>query len=92
MIDPGAIIVVCVSMKKGGVWPASDLYRSPLWDRRRDYAVTSGLPLGILSAKYGLIHPSREIETYDVTMSEMRRDDGLSVESSSSRADLASLR
>lgn len=73
-MSPDGIIVGCVSKKKQGVWPARDLYSSPLWDRRRDYAVVSRLPWAIMSAKYGLIGPNEEISPYNRTIGDLQKD------------------
>jgi hypothetical protein len=60
-----AIVLGCVKRKRSGSHPARDLYDSPLWRRRRDYAEESGLPWFIFSAKHGLLVPDQIIENYD---------------------------
>lgn len=54
---------------------AKDLYRSPLFRKRRAYAEASGKPWAILSALHGLIEPSQEIAPYDVRLSDLPRRD-----------------
>ena len=59
------ILVGCVKSKHHGKLPARCLYRSRLWDCRRNYAEMHGRPWYILSAKHGLLHPDKPIDCYD---------------------------
>jgi len=56
---PGAdvILIGCVRTNNAAASTASKLFTSPLFERRRQYAVASGLPWYILSAKFGLLAP-----------------------------------
>lgn len=64
------VLVGCVASKAGEAMPAKDLYVSALWHKRRSYAEGTGMPWFILSAKYGLLHPDRVIEPYDVSLAD----------------------
>jgi hypothetical protein len=66
-----AIVLGCVKGKQRGRHPAADLYTSPLWQRRRAYAKMVGRPWFIFSAKYGLLRPDVEIDSYDVAMQDL---------------------
>ena len=65
------ILVGCVKSKietdEEGV-EAEDLYDSPLWRCRREYAERFGGSWYILSARHHLLDPEEKIETYDSTM------------------------
>ena len=71
--EPDILLVGCVKGKLE--WArsvaAKDLYASPLWRSRRTYAEQAGLPWFILSAKYGLLHPEKEIAWYDLDLSSL---------------------
>jgi hypothetical protein len=71
MTNIDAIVLGCVKGKRSGRHPAADLYTSPLWQRRRAYAKMAGRPWFILSAKYGLLRPDKEINSYDVAMQDL---------------------
>jgi hypothetical protein len=60
------VLIGCVRTKKAVSASAAELFDSPLFERRRHYAVTSGLPWFILSAKFGLLAPNDVIGPYDV--------------------------
>ena len=64
------ILVGCVKSKIETVAAvrAKDLYDSPLWRCRREYAERFAPSWYILSAKHHLLHPEKKIETYDSTM------------------------
>lgn len=70
------IILGCVAGKRdtsaGGVY-AADLYTSFLWKCRRTYAESAGVPWGILSAWYGLIHPTVTVLSYDRVVGDLSR-------------------
>jgi hypothetical protein len=46
------LLIGCVKGKQAEERPAQDLYRSPLWSARRDYALRSGSRWFILSALF----------------------------------------
>jgi hypothetical protein len=71
MAAPRVILVGCVKLKLERPAPAKDLYRSPLWRRRRQYAEASGCPWLILSAKHGLIDPDKRIAPYDLALGQL---------------------
>ena len=60
------ILAGCVKTKAPEASPGCDLYLSPLFERRRRYAESSGRPWYILSAEHGLLDPGSIIEPYDV--------------------------
>ena len=62
------ILVGCVKTKRGTRCAAKDLYDSPLWLSRRQYAERSNVPWYVLSAKHGLLAPETVIAPYDVTL------------------------
>jgi hypothetical protein len=62
------VIVGCVSSKQAGPAPAKDLYVSPLWEKRRRYAESSGRPWVIFSAEHGILEPDQVIDYYDVAL------------------------
>jgi hypothetical protein len=64
------ILIGCVRTKLPTPSPAAELFRSPLFAGRRRYATGSGRPWYILSAKYGLLHPTDVIGPYDVYLAE----------------------
>ena len=62
------VLVGCVKLKLARAAAAKDLYRSPLWQRRRNYAEASRCPWMILSAKHGLLDPETQIAPYDLAL------------------------
>ena len=67
------VLISCVSTKLDHKAKAKDLYVSPLF--RMNYAYAQSLKpdaIYILSAKYGLVHPEDEIETYNETLNTMK--------------------
>lgn len=70
---PNLILVGCVKSKRparaAGV-PAANLYDSPLWQRRRDYAERAGATWFILSAEHGLLAPETAICWYDTSLAD----------------------
>lgn len=78
LAESTVVLVGCVKTKADTRLPARDLYRSPLFLRRRRYAEGSGKPWFVLSALHGLVHPDEPIEPYDLylaTASEAYRHD-----------------
>jgi Family of unknown function (DUF6884)/GIY-YIG catalytic domain len=68
--EADVILVGCVRTKGSSACAAADLYTSPLFDRRRRYAIASGLPWFILSSKFGLLAPEDVIGPYDTYLAE----------------------
>jgi hypothetical protein len=70
------VLLGCVAEKGPRQAPARDLYVSQLWRARRAYAEAVAPDRWcILSAAWGLLHPTEEITPYDRTLSDMRKDD-----------------
>lgn len=66
------VLISCTSKKLGTRAQAKDLYTSPLF--RLNFAYANSLrpdAILILSAKYGLVDPEKEIDPYDVTLNDM---------------------
>ena len=59
------LLVGCVKSKAPEARPARELYTSPLFEKRRDFAESSGVPWVVLSAEYGAVDPDEVIEPYD---------------------------
>jgi uncharacterized HhH-GPD family protein len=68
------VLVGCVKTKAPEARPARDLYVSPLFERRRRYAESSGRPWHILSAEHGLLDPGIIVEPYDVYLAGQTAD------------------
>jgi hypothetical protein len=68
-----AILIGCVKTKAPEPRPARELYTSPLFLARREYAESTGLPWFIVSARYGLVTPDAIIEPYDATLAGLDR-------------------
>jgi len=64
-------IVQCVSKKRDTPHLARDLYTSPLFVNAAAYAEKISDDWYIISAKYGLVHPTDFVEPYDVTLKDM---------------------
>ncbi len=62
------VLVSCVKSKRTRTSKAKDLYESTLFKAQRAFAETFGDRWFILSAKYGLVDPEREIELYEETL------------------------
>lgn len=70
------VLLSCVSRKKVGRRPACDLYTGPLFQNSWEYAKLLNPDfIHIMSAKYGLINYNELIETYDVTLNDMSKED-----------------
>lgn len=75
-----AIIVPCTREKVWDSQPelaavaAKDAYTRAEFVKWRKYAEQSGVPWFILSTKYGLLEPNREIERYNVPLSAAAAD------------------
>lgn len=69
--SPDVVLVGCVKSKRSTPAPASDLYTSTLFGRRREYAEASGAPWFVVSSRWGLVAPDEVIAPYDVYLGEM---------------------
>lgn len=71
------LILGCVKTKRelapGHTVPACELYWSPLWAKRENYALAQKWMWVILSAEHGLIMPMTEIKSYDTSISSVPR-------------------
>lgn len=69
---PRIALVGCGSAKQdlddGETVPAKDLYTSPYFSLKREYAEECCDEWKILSAKHGLLDPETEIESYDASL------------------------
>ena len=59
----------------GGRVVPEQLYKSPLFSKRLDYAEDRGIRWAVLSAKYGVWFPRIEMKPYDQTFAEMEPAD-----------------
>jgi len=64
----------CSRKKNPGRHLPDKLYKSKRITDFIEYCRRNGLNWAILSAKYGLIFPDREVESYDVTLRSNKRD------------------
>ena len=62
------VLIGCVKTKLEGRHKAKNLFISPLFIGRRARAEAVGAPWFVLSAKFGLLAPDREVDTYDVSL------------------------
>jgi len=68
---PDLVLVGCVKTKRTGRHKARDLYTSPLFQGRRSRAEEVGRPWFILSAKYGLLSPDEQVDSYNLALSDL---------------------
>lgn len=61
-------LIGCVKTKLEGRHQAKQLFVSPLFIGRRARAEALGAPWFVLSAKFGLLAPELEVDTYDVSL------------------------
>jgi hypothetical protein len=69
-VEADVLLVGYVRTKGSAACAAAELFISPLFERRRRYALESGLPWYILSAKFGLLAPDDVIGPYDVYLAD----------------------
>lgn len=69
------LLIGCVKQKSSRGGPARNVYASPLWRFRREYAEQRAVPWFILSAKYGLLAPDTHIEPYDLALADLSPPD-----------------
>ena len=68
MSRPDLVVVACGNRKLPGRHRARDLYTGPYFRAAMRYADSTGSPILIISAKFGLVRPFDLIDSYDVTM------------------------
>jgi hypothetical protein len=68
---PIVLLLGCVKLKHERRAAAKDLYRSPLWVRRRAFAEASGHQWLILSGQHGLVDPDKRLEPYDLGLGDL---------------------
>lgn len=68
-------LVACCGQKLEGLHAAQDIYVSSLFRKSRAWVSAHCSRWFVLSAKFGLLAPSQEIETYDVTLNAMSAAD-----------------
>lgn len=70
------ILIGCVKKKRGSRTTAEDLYISPFFKKNLAYAKSLKPELiFILSAKYGLVALDQEIDTYDLTLKDFKKEE-----------------
>lgn len=70
------ILIGCVKKKRGFRTKAEDLYISPFFKKNLAYAKSLRPDLiFILSAKYGLVTLDQEIDTYDLTLKNFKKEE-----------------
>jgi len=65
-------LIACCAAKLTAAAPASQLYRSALFQKSKRYAEMHCDEFAILSAKYGLVLADQVIEPYDLTLNGMK--------------------
>jgi hypothetical protein len=68
-------LVGCVKGKTATPAPASELYTSALFRRRREYVERTCDAWYVLSAKHGLVRPDRILKPYDKTLKRASRQE-----------------
>ncbi|WP_144900870.1 DUF6884 domain-containing protein [Halobellus captivus] len=69
------VIVGCGAAKRDEPTPASDLYTSTYFAKKREYAETIGDAWLVLSAEHGLIAPDRVIDPYETNIDDLDEDE-----------------
>ena len=64
------VLIGCVKTKRPTAAAAAELFVSPLFEGRRRYAVGSGSPWYVLSAKFGLLAPDDVVGPYDMYLAD----------------------
>lgn len=64
------VLVGCSSTKAATAAPAAELFEGATFRKARDFAVRSGAPWFVLSAKYGLLDPVETVAPYDVYLAD----------------------
>ena len=68
-------LVSCVSKKQSRPSVAEHLYTSPWFLKAREYALSIASEWYILSAKYGLVHPTDQLSPYNSTLLRMKKSE-----------------
>jgi len=69
-------LISCTKLKKHYRCKAKEMYSpSPLFSKAYEYSKNRYDKVGILSAKYHLIFPNDEIDTYDLTLNTMSKEE-----------------
>ena len=67
------VLISCVKQKQAGKCKAEDMYISPFFKKNLAYAKSLNPDkIFILSAKYGLLPLTKEIDTYDLTLNNFK--------------------
>jgi hypothetical protein len=70
--DHAVTIIACTKQKRRGTWPAIQLYDvSALFRECVKVAKSDGLPVLILSTKYGLVEPEAQLAWYEQPLETM---------------------
>lgn len=64
-------LVSCVKTKRKGKYQAQDLYSGNWFTKAKAYVESKNCPWFILSAKFGLLKPTKVIEPYEKTLLKM---------------------
>jgi len=72
---PDIVLIGCVKSKRDGRHRVEDLYTSPLFIGRAEYARSTGKPWFVLSSEYGLLEPGDMVATYDVALKDLPAHD-----------------
>jgi cytoplasmic iron level regulating protein YaaA (DUF328/UPF0246 family) len=68
-------LIPCGSKKRDGKHPAKDLYIGTLFKKQLGHALTHSDKVFILSGKYGLLPLDAEIETYNLSVKNMTKNE-----------------
>jgi len=76
---PSSIVLISCSKQKSfenesQQLSANEAYCSTLFNKSKNWAETRGMDYGILSAKYGLLGKTDPIQDYDLTLTELSRN------------------
>ena len=64
-------IIGCSATKKEGIAPAGELYCSDLFNKKKQWCQAKGIPHYVLSSCYGLLAMDREIQAYDIRITQL---------------------
>lgn len=73
--SPDIVLIGCVKSKRDGHHRVEDLYTSPLFIGRAEYARSTGKQWFVLSSEYGLLEPGDIVATYDVALKDLPTHD-----------------
>jgi hypothetical protein len=71
---PDVVLVGGVATTPDRAAPGRDLYRSPLFERRRRYAEATGRPWFVLSGRWGLVRPDEIVAASDLDLADQSRE------------------